>query len=86
MIYYAYKNQSNYDKLMFVFSSQDFNQAFKRLKYFQQYSDFRKTQAALIDSTKKKIYEQNLNLQEKNHSYPRLSSPSKEHLLFHQFS
>jgi septal ring factor EnvC (AmiA/AmiB activator) len=65
MIYYAYKNQSNYDKLMFVFSAQDFNQAFKRLKYFQQYSDFRKNQAALIDSTKKKIYEENANLQEK---------------------
>ncbi len=65
MIYYAYKNQSSYNKLMFVFSSQDFNQAFKRLKYFQQYSDFRKNQASLIDSTKKKIYEQNLNLQEK---------------------
>jgi septal ring factor EnvC (AmiA/AmiB activator) len=65
MIYYAYKNQSNYDKLMFVFSAQDFNQAFKRLKYFQQYSDFRKNQAALIDSTKKKIFEQNEQLQEK---------------------
>jgi septal ring factor EnvC (AmiA/AmiB activator) len=65
MIYYAYKNQSNYDKLMFVFSSEDFNQAFKRLKYFQQYSDFRKTQAALIDSTKKRISEQNQQLQEK---------------------
>lgn len=65
MIYYAYKNQSNYDKLMFVFSSEDFNQAFKRLKYFQQYSDFRKNQAALIDSTKKRILDQNKQLHEK---------------------
>jgi septal ring factor EnvC (AmiA/AmiB activator) len=48
MIYYASKNQSSYDRLMFVFSSEDFNQAFRRMKYFQQYSDYRKKQAVLI--------------------------------------
>jgi len=48
MIYYASKNQSSYDRLMFVFSSEDFNQAFRRMKYFQQYSDYRKKQALLI--------------------------------------
>ncbi len=65
MIYSAYKNQSSYSKLMFIFASENFNQAFKRIKYFQQYSDYRKNQAALIDSTKKKIQEQNLKLQDK---------------------
>lgn len=48
MIYFASKNQSSYDRLMFVFSSEDFNQAFRRMKYFQQYSDYRKKQALLI--------------------------------------
>lgn len=78
MIYYAYKNQSNYDKLMFVFSAQDFNQAFKRLKYFQQYSEFRKNQAALIDSTKKRISEQNQQLHEKKQDKNKLLLTEEE--------
>ncbi|MCL4856236.1 MAG: peptidase M23, partial [Flavobacteriales bacterium] len=28
MIYYAYKNRSNFDKVMFIFSSSSFNQAY----------------------------------------------------------
>lgn len=51
MIYYAYKNRSSYDKIMFVFASDDFNQAYKRLKYIQQYSEYRKKQAILIIKT-----------------------------------
>ena len=51
MIYYAYKNQSAYQRLMFIFSSADFNQAYKRLRYLQQYSDYRKKQKETIDKT-----------------------------------
>jgi len=49
MIYYAYRNRNNYDKLMFIFASEDFNQAYKRLKYFEQYSQYRKNQGKLIN-------------------------------------
>ena len=52
MIYYGYKNRSSYDKIVFVFSSKDFNQAQKRLKYIQDYGDYRKKQASLILQTK----------------------------------
>ena len=55
MIYYAYKNRNSYDRLMFIFSSRDFNQAYKRLKYFQQYTAYRTTQAALIEQTRQEI-------------------------------
>lgn len=55
MIYYAYKNKSSYDKLIFIFASKDFNQAYKRLKYFQQYSAYRKTQVQLIEQTQQEI-------------------------------
>ncbi|MDD3875014.1 MAG: peptidoglycan DD-metalloendopeptidase family protein [Bacteroidales bacterium] len=48
MIYYAYKNRSAYNRLMFIFSSKDFNQAYKRMKYIQQYSFYRKKQAEMI--------------------------------------
>lgn len=51
MIYFAFKNRNIYDRLVFVFSADDFNQAYRRLKYFQQYSSYRKTQAKMIEST-----------------------------------
>lgn len=57
MIYYAYKNRSSFDRLMFIFSAADFNQAYLRLKYYQQYSSYRKTQAQLIIETQNEINE-----------------------------
>ncbi len=48
MIYFAQRNQDSYSRLVFIFASGDFNQAYMRLKYFQQYSQFRKQQAAEI--------------------------------------
>ncbi len=48
MIIYAKKNMNTYDRMMFVFASKDFNQAFKRLKYFEQYSQYRKKQVEII--------------------------------------
>ncbi|MEZ5084046.1 MAG: peptidoglycan DD-metalloendopeptidase family protein [Bacteroidales bacterium] len=55
MIYYAYKNRSSFDRMMFIFSAADFNQAYLRLKYYQQYSSYRKTQAQLIIKTQDEI-------------------------------
>ncbi|MDY0103367.1 MAG: peptidoglycan DD-metalloendopeptidase family protein [Lentimicrobium sp.] len=48
MIYFAQKNQSSYSRLMFIFSAKDFNQAYQRTKYFQQYSSYRKNQVRVI--------------------------------------
>ncbi len=55
MIYYAYKNRNIYDRLMFIFSAEDINQAYRRIKYFQQYSAYRKNQARLIAKTSKEL-------------------------------
>ncbi len=57
MIYYAYKNQDSYSRMMFVFAARDFEQAYMRLKYLQQYSDYRHKQAEKIISTKKNLNE-----------------------------
>jgi len=65
MIYYGYKNRNSYNKLMFVFSSIDFNQALKRLKYIQEYSEYRHEQAELITKTKELIHEKNQSLEDK---------------------
>lgn len=48
MIVFAQKNQTNYSKLIFVLSANSFNQAYKRLMYLRQYTDYRKRQAELI--------------------------------------
>lgn len=55
MLYYTYKNQSQYDRLMFILSSDDINQAFKRVKYFQQYAKHRKQQVVAIEATQKDL-------------------------------
>lgn len=51
MIYYAQKNRSSYTRLMFIFSAENFNQAYQRLKYFQQYSSYRQNQVRVIKET-----------------------------------
>lgn len=55
MIQHAYQNRSSYNKLMFLFSAANFNQAFKRLKYFQQYAQYRQSQAEKIEIERKEI-------------------------------
>lgn len=55
MIYSANKNRNAYSRLMFVFASQNFNQAYQRLKYFQQYSAYRQAQVKLIEKTQVKL-------------------------------
>ena len=48
MIVFAQKNQTNYSKILFILSSNSFNQAYKRLLYLRQYTEYRKKQAELI--------------------------------------
>lgn len=55
MVYYAYKHRSAYDKLLFLFSAKDFNDAFIRLKYIKRYSAYRRMQADLIRTTQKDL-------------------------------
>ena len=51
VIYYTYLNRNKHSRMAFILSSQTFNQAFRRIKYFQQYSGFRKRQAQIIKNT-----------------------------------
>ena len=54
MIYYAYRNKNSHDRMIFILSANSFNQSYQRLKYLQQYSNYRKKQALRI-SEKKQI-------------------------------
>ena len=55
MIRFAQRNRNSYDKMMFIFASSDFNQAYKRIKYLQQFGQYRKKQAAYIQGTEKEL-------------------------------
>jgi septal ring factor EnvC (AmiA/AmiB activator) len=69
IIYHEWKMRNSYDRLLFVFSAEDFNQAFYRMKYFQQYTEYRKQQAGLIvsvtDEIKTKMQELQVQREEK---------------------
>lgn len=67
MIVTAQRNQDSYSKLMFIFAASDFNQAYSRLKYFQQYSDYRKKQAIEIVQTQTQLIASLTELKEQRH-------------------
>ena len=48
MIRYSYASKSGQSRLMFLFSSESFLQAYKRFQYLKQYAAFRKKQGLLI--------------------------------------
>lgn len=63
MIVAAHKHRNAHQRLMFVFSSSDFNQAYKRIKYLQQYSAYRKAQADRIQNTMDKLAQKRTQLE-----------------------
>ena len=52
MLQFAQRNEGAYNKLMFIFAAQNFNQAYMRLKYLQQFTTYRKRQAGYIEKSK----------------------------------
>ncbi|MBR2194826.1 MAG: peptidoglycan DD-metalloendopeptidase family protein [Salinivirgaceae bacterium] len=58
VITFYYKNRSNYDRIMFILASTDVNTAFKRIKYLQQYSEYRTNQVNRLLETKAEIEKQ----------------------------
>jgi septal ring factor EnvC (AmiA/AmiB activator) len=55
MIYSAHINKLNRSDLIFIISSESFNQAYKRINYLKQYSSFRKKQAQNIRHKQKDL-------------------------------
>ena len=50
-----YRNRNNLNNLLFIFSSEDFNQAVRRVRYIQQFNDLLKHKMTEIDETKSDI-------------------------------
>lgn len=65
MVQFAYRNRNSTNKLIFIFSSDDFNQAYKRLKYIHEISEYRVYQVEQIRLTQEKIKEKIVELEQK---------------------
>ncbi|HET7732470.1 MAG TPA: peptidoglycan DD-metalloendopeptidase family protein [Paludibacter sp.] len=59
----AHINRSVYAKIMFVLSAKSFDQSYRRLRYLQEYSDYRKQQVREIEGVKVQIQQKNDSLQ-----------------------
>ena len=68
MVVKSYKSRANKSKLMFLLSSTNFQQAYKRLQYIKQYADYQKRQATLIKTETAQMQKLNIELvtQKKN--------------------
>ena len=55
MLLIGYKKKSNLNKLMFIFSSSSFQQAYKRIQYFKQYANFQSKTLSKIKNTSSEI-------------------------------
>lgn len=76
LVFFAFRNQSAYNKLMFLFASKDFNQGYQRMKYLQQFGRYRQRQAGYIVNTSKEL---NFKIQVLGHN-----REEKSHLLSDQ--
>lgn len=62
MIVKSYKSKNQQSRIMFLLSSDDFKQAYKRLQYIKQYTDHQKQQGTIIKNKTAELQETNSNL------------------------
>lgn len=62
MVSKSYKSKSHQSRIMFLLSSSNFAQAYKRLQYMKQYNEHRKKQADQIESSTKELQVLNTDL------------------------
>jgi septal ring factor EnvC (AmiA/AmiB activator) len=67
----SYLNRSFYNKMMFVFSAENFNQSMRRLRYLQEFTNYRKEQVAEIERVTAEIEEKSQEVE--RHRLTRLS-------------
>jgi len=62
-VYNAFKTDKGYPELVYILSARDFNQGYKRVKYLQQITKFRRREAEIILELKEQINESKIRLQ-----------------------
>ncbi|WP_228853170.1 murein hydrolase activator EnvC family protein [Aegicerativicinus sediminis] len=78
MIVTSYKNKSQQSRVMFLLSSENFKQAYKRLQYFKQYREYQQEQAAEIKNKTEKLQELNTSLLEQKKQKDVLVAENRE--------
>lgn len=62
MVVKSYKSKNQHSRIMFLLSSEDFKQAYKRLEYIKQYTNHQKQQGEAIKAKTLELQELNKNL------------------------
>ncbi|MFY0675539.1 MAG: peptidoglycan DD-metalloendopeptidase family protein [Bacteroidia bacterium] len=55
MAYYAFKNRSKFDYLLYIFASNSLQEAWNRMRYIRYYNEIRTNQIELIQETQKSL-------------------------------
>ncbi len=63
LIYYAYRNHTSYEKLMYILASSSISQSYQRYKYMKYISDYRIQKANQITQLKKELENKRANLE-----------------------
>ncbi|WP_240964563.1 murein hydrolase activator EnvC family protein [Flavivirga algicola] len=77
MIVKSYKSKNKQSRIMFLLSSDDFKQAYKRLQYIKQYSDHQKQQGETIKAKTSELQTTNRDLQDQKEDKKRLIADNK---------
>lgn len=78
MIVKSYKSKNQQSRIMFLLSSNNFKQAYKRLQYIKQYSDHQKQQGETIKAKTLELQEVNSDLLKQQESKKKLIAENRE--------
>ena len=77
MIVKSYKSKNEHSRIMFLLSSSNFDQAYKRLQYIKQYSDYQKQQGEAIKTKTAELQSINKNLLKQKEDKQKLITENK---------
>lgn len=80
MIVKSYEARSEQSRAMFILSSDNFLQAYKRIQYMKQYADFRKEQGEEVKQKSKVLAEKNKSLQKQKTEKQKLLQQTQSEL------
>jgi septal ring factor EnvC (AmiA/AmiB activator) len=72
MLRYAQKNKTNTDKLLFIFSSKDYKEAYQRYIFFRQFGDLQKEKLTQIQSKNNELSKRTNELELKRNNQEKL--------------
>ncbi len=78
MVSKSYKSKSHQSRIMFLLSSSNFAQAYKRLQYMKQYNEHRKEQADRIEGNTQELQKLNRNLSTQKEDKETLVAENRE--------